>query len=268
MRLASFNILHGRSLDDGLVDVGRLTSACASLEADVLGMQEVDRNQTRSDGRDQTAMVARAVDAVAWRFEPAIVGEPGGVWRAARDGDAVDTGEGGYGVGLVLRLPVRAWHVVRLPAAPVRSPVYATGSRRFLLLQDEPRVCLAAEVETPAGRMTVATTHLSFAPGWNVMQLRRLTRALGRLTPPAQPCILLGDLNVPGPVARWASGWRSLARVKTFPAPNPALQIDHALAHGRVPPVRSARALALPVSDHRALVVDLARGRPGPAEVR
>ena len=260
MRLVSFNILHGRSLEDGLVDIGRLTSACASLEADVLGMQEVDRNQSRSDRQDQTAMVAEAVDAVAWRFEPAIVGEPGGVWRAARDGDEGDTDEAGYGVGLVSRLPVRAWHVVRLPAAPVRSPVYATGSRRVLLLRDEPRVGLAAEVETPAGLMNVATTHLSFVPGWNVMQLRRLTRALRRLTPATRPCVLMGDLNVPGPVAGWASGWRPLARAKTFPAPNPSLQIDHALAHGRVPPVRAAHAWVLPVSDHRPLVVDLARG--------
>jgi endonuclease/exonuclease/phosphatase family metal-dependent hydrolase len=260
VRLATFNILHGRSPSDGLVDIERLTAACASLDADVLGMQEVDRSQARSDGWDQTAMVAHALDAVAWRFEPAIVGEPGGAWRPARDGDAGDTGEAGYGVGLVSRLPVRSWHVVRLPAAPVRSPVYATGSRRVLLLRDEPRVGLAAEVETPMGPMTIATTHLSFVPGWNAMQLRRITRNVRRRTPANRPCILMGDLNLPGAVARWASGWRSLARAKTFPTPNSSLQIDHVLAQGWVPPARAARALVLPVSDHRALVVDLARG--------
>ncbi len=260
MRLASFNILHGRSLADGLVDVARLTAACASLGADVLGMQEVDRGQARSDGRDQTAMVAEAIDAVAWRFEPAIVGEPGGRWRAARDGDGGETGEPGYGVGLVSRLPVRSWHVVRLPAAPVRSPVYATGSRRLLLLRDEPRVGLVAEVQTPVGPMTVATTHLSFVPGWNAMQLRRLTRILRGRTPVAQPCILMGDFNLPGPVPRWVSGWRSLAHVKTFPALHPSVQIDHVLARGSVPPAQPAHALALPVSDHRALVVDVTRG--------
>ena len=90
--------------------------------------------------------------------------------------------------------------------------------------------------------------------------LRRLTRILRRRTPADQPCVLLGDLNLPGPVARWSTGWRSLARVKTFPAPNPSLQIDHVLADGRVPAARAAWARALPVSDHRALVVDLADG--------
>jgi endonuclease/exonuclease/phosphatase family metal-dependent hydrolase len=235
----------------------------------VLGLQEVDRGQARSDGRDQTAMVAEAVDAVAWRFEPAIVGDPGGRWRAARDGDGVHddhvdhdsgAGEPGYGVALVSRLPVHSWHVVRLPAAPVRSPVYATGSRRLLLLRDEPRVGLVAEMETPVGPMTIATTHLSFVPGWNAMQLRRLTRILRGRTPVGGPCILMGDLNLPGPVPGWTSGWRSLAHVKTFPALDPSVQIDHVLARGPVPPARPAHARALSVSDHRALVVDLGRG--------
>ena len=37
---------------------------------------------------------------------------------------------------------------------------------------DEPRVLLAAVVDAPFGRLTIATTHLSFVPGWNVWQLR------------------------------------------------------------------------------------------------
>ena len=45
MRIATFNILHGRSLDDGQVDVDRLASAVKSLYADVLGLQEVDSDQ-------------------------------------------------------------------------------------------------------------------------------------------------------------------------------------------------------------------------------
>ena len=165
-----------------------------------------------------------------------------------------------YGVALVSRLAVRAWHVLHLAAAPVRSPVYATGSRRVLLLRDEPRVGLAAEVETPAGPMIVATAHLSFAPGWNAMQLRRLVVFLRRLAPQGRPCVLMGDLNLPRPLRCSASGWRPLAAIKTFPAPNPWVQIDHALAHGPVPPVRAAHAWALPVSDHRVLIVDLTQG--------
>ena len=87
MRLASFNVLHGRSLADGEVSTSRLVAACASLDADVLALQEIDRNQARSGGIDQTEAVAAGMEAVAWRFEPALVGEPGATWRAADDGD-------------------------------------------------------------------------------------------------------------------------------------------------------------------------------------
>jgi endonuclease/exonuclease/phosphatase family metal-dependent hydrolase len=61
-------------------------------------------------------------------------------------------------------------------------------------------VLIAAVLETPAGPMTVANTHLSFVPGWNGAQLRRAARAVRSL--PA-PRVLLGDLNLPGALPRW-----------------------------------------------------------------
>jgi hypothetical protein len=70
--------------------------------------------------------------------------------------------------------------------------------------------------------------------------------------------VLLGDLNLPGGLPRIASGWRPLARLATYPAGEPVMQLDHALGHGPLPPVTRTAAARLPVSDHRALVVDLA----------
>jgi endonuclease/exonuclease/phosphatase family metal-dependent hydrolase len=238
-----------------------LTSACASLDADVLCLQEVDRGQARSGHADQTEAVARAMGAAAWRFAPAILGEPGAVWRAARDGDQdpareQDRDEPGYGIGLVSRLAVSRWRVIRLGAAPVRSPVYVPTHKRFVLLPDEPRVALVAEIDTAAGPIAVVSTHLSFVPGWNLWQLRRLTTELSAL---GRPCYLLGDMNVPSAGVRIAARrWQRLARVKTFPAPSPKFQIDHVLALGDVPSVVATSALELPVSDHRALVVEMA----------
>ena len=234
----------------------RLVEACATLRADVLAIQEVDRHQARSGGVDQTAAVAEATGAPAWRFEPALVGEPGGTWRAATDADqGQGDGEPGYGVGLISKLGVRSWEVVRLPAAKVRAPVAVPGGRgRFILLPDEPRVALAAEVEAPWGPLLVATTHLSFVPGWNVVQLRRVTRALARRE---LPVVLLGDLNMPAGLPARATGWRALARVRTFPAAKPSMQLDHALGHGLLPRVGAVSAPELALSDHRALVVDL-----------
>jgi endonuclease/exonuclease/phosphatase family metal-dependent hydrolase len=211
----------------------------------------VDRDQPRSHGRDLTAEVATVVGAVAWRFEPTVSGTPGLAWSPARgpvDGPA-------YGIGLVSRWPVRSWRVVRLPVSPLRSPVLVPGPSRprVVLLRDEPRVLLSAVVETPTGPLTVATTHLSFVPGWNVRQLRRAVAALG------SPGLLAGDLNLPlralsPALAR--TGWRPLARVPTYPAAAPRVQLDHVLASGAFHVV-AVESRALPVSDHRALVVEL-----------
>ena len=60
MRLATFNLLNGRSLADGQVDLERLRDAVVALDADVLALQEVDRDQPRSHGADLTADKLRA----------------------------------------------------------------------------------------------------------------------------------------------------------------------------------------------------------------
>jgi endonuclease/exonuclease/phosphatase family metal-dependent hydrolase len=253
VRLATLNLLNGTSLQDRAVAPARVAQAVRLLRADVLGLQEVDRGQPRSHGADLTAAVAVATGAEHWRFVPALVGTPGGTWRPAIDEDDETTGPA-YGVGLVSRWPVRSWHVTRLPAAPVRAPVLLPGTRQVIWLQDEPRVGLAAVVRTPYGEVTVATTHLSFVPGWNGRQLRTLTAGLARLPGPQ---VLLGDLNMPPPFPRLVTGWRVLARTPTYPAERPRVQLDHALARGDLPPVTAVQAPELPVSDHRALLVQL-----------
>jgi endonuclease/exonuclease/phosphatase family metal-dependent hydrolase len=255
VRLVSFNLLHGLSLADGVVSADMLAAAVLGLDADVLGLQEVDRAQPRSGGLDLAALSAGALGAADFRFEPALVGTPGGRWRPARDGEHGPSDEPMYGVALASRLPVDSWHVVRMTPSPVGAPILLPGTRRVVLLDDEPRVGLAAVLRTPRGPLTVATTHLSFVPGWNVRQLRQLVRFLRDL--PA-PRILLGDLNLPGSVPALVSRWTSLGRAATYPAPVPRVQLDHALGSGLVPKVLAAQAVTMPFSDHCALQVDLA----------
>ncbi len=253
MRLATWNLLHGRSITDGQVVASRLAEGARLLDADVLGLQEVDRGQPRSGGRDLTAEVAEATGAVAWRFVPAVVGTPGEQWRGADEADEDERGLH-YGIGLVSRYPVREWHVVRLPAAGVRAPILLPGTSRVVWLQDEPRLALAAVVETPHGVMTVATAHLSFLPGWNGAQLRTVTRALSGLPGPR---VLLADLNMPPPFPRLLTGWTVLAKAPTYPSTGARVQLDHVLGSGTLPPVRAVSTPSLPLSDHCALAVDL-----------
>ncbi len=168
--------------------------------------------------------------------------------------------EAAYGVGLVSRHPVRQWQGIRFAPAPIRAPVLMPGTGRPMLLVDEPRAGLAAVLDTPEGPLTVVCTHLSFVPGWNVRQLRQLTAAVADLP---EPLVLLGDLNLPGSVPRLVTGWQQLARVATYPAWQPRVQLDHALAREPGWTPTTVDAVRLPLSDHRALLIDTPLPTPG-----
>lgn len=252
MRVATFNILHGRSPEDDRVDLDRYAAAIGSLDADVLALQEVDRNQPRSLGADLTSVAAEAMGAPEHRFVAAISGNPGAMWISA-DGDE-QPDSAAYGVALLSRYPVRSWEVVRLPPAPGRTPLLKHGVRAARLVRDEPRVAVAALVETPLGPVTVADTHLTFLNWWNGRQLRLLRRSLAN----GAPLLLMGDLNMGSARAAKLTRMRPLARLDTFPATGPHEQLDHVLASDdlRLDEV-APRVHRLPLSDHLALSVDL-----------
>lgn len=263
MRAATFNILNGRSLDDGLVEPVRLADAVRTLDADVLALQEVDRGQPRSHFCDQTAVAAEAMGAVDHRFVAVISGTPGEKWAAATPREPGDTPA--YGIALLSRYPVIRWRVLDLPRIRVPFPLLIRGSRRLVVMHEEPRAAVIADLDTPFGMVTVAGTHLSFVPGWNAVQLRRIRRALADAT---GPVILMGDLNMPAPTPSRITGFRSLIARPTFPGSSPNQQLDHILLRGELGEPRRGAAPRLRLSDHRALVVDLviAGGRPDRAE--
>jgi endonuclease/exonuclease/phosphatase family metal-dependent hydrolase len=251
VRIATFNILHGRSPEDDRVDVDRLAAAVKSLEADVLGLQEVDRDQPRSFGADLTAVAAEAMDAPEHQFVAALSGTPGGTWMAATGEE--QPGSASYGIALLSRYPVVSWRVVRLPPLRVRVPMWSNWTRRMFIAHDEPRVAVAAVLGGPFGEFTVCNTHLSFIPGWNAVQLRSLVRSL---TGTREPLVVLGDLNMQRTQAARSTGMRPIAIADTFPAEKPDRQIDHVLVRGGgLVATGPAEAVQLPMSDHRALVV-------------
>lgn len=250
MRVVTFNILNGRSPDRHEVDIASYAAAVASLDADVLALQEVDRCQPRSGRADLTAVACEAMGAAEHRFVAALAGTPGATWTAATGEEQPDSAA--YGIALLSRYPVSAWETVRLPAVPTPAPVVHPGRRLPSLVRDEPRVAVAAAVQAPAGPMTIATTHLSFVRWWNGRQLRLLMRSLGHLP---RPLLLTGDLNMGPERAALLTGLTGIADHATFPWDDPREQLDHVLAD---PPLRArASVRRLPVSDHLALVVDL-----------
>src|SRR5215203_4593501 len=157
MRVATFNILNGRTASDHQVDLGVLQEAVASLDADVLALQEVDRNQPRSGSADLTAAAADAMGAVDHRFVAALSGGPGATWIAATGREQPDAAA--YGIALLSRHPVSAWEVIRLPTLHMSVPMWF-DSPLPTLVRDEPRVAVAAAIDTPQGTVTVVNTHL------------------------------------------------------------------------------------------------------------
>lgn len=252
MRVATFNILHGRSPSDDRVDVERFAAAVKALDADVLALQEVDRNQRRSANADLTAVAAEAMGADEHRFVAALSGSPGATWMAATGEEQPDSAA--YGIALLSRHPVLSWEVIRLGSTPTPVPMWFKGSRRPELVRDEPRVAVAGRVDTPQGELTVVNTHLSFVGWWGRHQLGTVMRSLAG----EQPVILVGDLNMGLSRAQAITGMCPLVTAPTFPAYAPREQLDHVLARGDVGRVVDVGVHDLPLSDHRALSVDLA----------
>lgn len=106
MRLITFNVQHGRRID-GEIDHALLAATCASFDADVLALQEVDNGTTRSGRTDQAAVVAAAC-GMTHVFGPAIPH---------------------YGNALLARGEITDVDIVDLPFSPEREPRSAIVAR-------------------------------------------------------------------------------------------------------------------------------------------
>lgn len=250
MRIATFNVFSGKTMSDPDVDADRFSGAISALDTDVLALQEVDRDQPRSGDLDLTALATQAMGSQAHRFQPTLAGTPGTKWRRASQDEQPGTPL--YGIALLSRYPVQWWRTIHLPWVRGRVPAWLSEDRRVAIVHEEPRVALVARVITPLGPLTVAGTHLSYVPGLNAMHLRRLRHALRKVD---GPVLLVGDLNLPGNWPTRLTGYRSLGGAPTYPTDAPTRQIDHALLRGAFPKPTACAAVELPMSDHRALVM-------------
>jgi endonuclease/exonuclease/phosphatase family metal-dependent hydrolase len=233
VRVATFNIHHGAP-EGGRVDHDALVETCASLDADVLGLQEVESRHRRSWFRHQAALVARRL-GYAFVYGPVIRS-----WPLGR-----------YGNALLARGPIRDVELLPLARPSPRQP----------------RGAILARVESPGLDVTVAVTHLQhhgkqFAdrPPEAPVQLDGLLDALSAR---ASPRVLLGDLNLGAPRAvpiLTAAGYTVAPTPATFPADRPRLVLDYiAFAGLRLVGCEVVATLA---SDHRAVVASLSPLEP------
>ena len=123
---------------------------------------------------------------------------------------------------MVSRLPVTQWYTTVFPAAPVSMPlmVQSEGRPKVIKVRDEQRAAIAACVVTPTGPLTIVTAHLSFVPGYNVRQLRRIKKWFADL--PGPWCLLVISTCRQAFRARDAhDSADSRANVPQLPATNP-----------------------------------------------
>jgi endonuclease/exonuclease/phosphatase family metal-dependent hydrolase len=102
-------------------------------------------------------------------------------------------------------------------------------SIRFIYVADEPRVALAATLDCG---WTVINTHLSFVPGVNYWQLRKIKHWAKKLSEQYKTQVLIiGDMNLPKGLPAVGSSWNSLVTQNSYPSWGAKIQFDYILSN-------------------------------------
>jgi len=247
LRVSSWNLLNGRSLVDGSATRQTLERGLSrfleEFTPDLLAIQEVDDLQPRSEGIHQTKVIADLMGTEYWHYQPTLFGTPGGEWSTTEQAESPT-----YGIALISRVEVRRFHIKELGTAPFGAPLAIPTPKgvRLRYVPDEPRVVVAAEL---VDGTIVASTHLSFVPGFNVRQLRIAEKWLRTL---GDRIILMGDFNLPWGLAEKSTSLRSLTSAKSYPSWSPKVQFDYILASEGIEGREIVHGQAQ-ISDHRPI---------------
>ena len=246
MRVTSWNLLHGMAIppsNDLAADQAKLGQGIQAIGADVIGIQEVDEKLGRSGNISQTKLVSEAMGTRHWGFAPVIIGEPGAKWRKLNaaelklitEENREQNNEGSYGIGIVSKIPIINWDRLELGKSVFGMPLVIPAenkkgkqSIRFIYVADEPRVALAATLDCG---WTVINTHLSFVPGVNYWQLRKIKRWAKKLSEQYKTQVLIiGDMNLPKGLPAAGSTWNSLVTQNSYPSWGAKIQFDYILS--------------------------------------
>lgn len=228
MRIASYNI-HRCIGADGSYDPGRIRQVLQQLEAQVIGLQEVETGPAHHE------LMQFLTSNPAWQYI---------------DGPTLQLEQGSYGNALLTCLPVLAEYRLDLSYQ-----------------QREPRGAIDVRLKTEHGVLRVIATHLGLRPAERREQVQKLLRWIGPpRTDPALTTVLLGDLNewfLWGRPLRWLHNYfGTTPSPATFHTRWPLLSLDRIWVYPgnhlqqieilRTPQTRTA-------SDHYPIVATLVR---------
>lgn len=237
-RIVTYNV-HRCVGNDRQLDVARIARALATLEPDIVALQELDVGRARTGHVDQAHEIARQLD-MACHFHAALKVE-----------------EELYGDAILTAYPEVLIQTGPLPGHP-------------RIAQLEPRGVLWVQVEIDGKPVQILNTHLGLVPREQQIQAAYIAgpswlehpRCVG-------PRILLGDFNATATSVVYRTFNAKLAPARrlspnksptaTFPSPLPVLRIDHVF----VSPEIRVKDVFVPfdplwrvASDHLPLVMD------------
>ncbi|ALC91267.1 hypothetical protein AM500_16815 [Bacillus sp. FJAT-18017] len=207
-KVLTFNIHHGIGVDKRL-DLTRIAQLIKSLDADIIGLNEVDRFfSKRSDFEDQARFLAKELN-YEHIFGPAVTMEAMDREEARQFGNALLT----------------------------RFPIIDTKNHPFDFLPKvtEDRALLEVKVDTGNRELKVFVTHLSLALFQHKKQSSFILQKVGAAEGPA---LVMGDWNMT-PFSRtwkavteqltdvWADVHSRISGGHTFPSRRPFRRLDY-----------------------------------------
>jgi endonuclease/exonuclease/phosphatase family metal-dependent hydrolase len=233
-----YNIHAGKDAG-GRDNLARVAEVVRGSGADLVLLQEVDRNTQRSGPTDQPATLARLTGySVAF-------------------GRTIGFQGGDYGIALLSRWPIVQDTLI--PLAVTAPPGQTVANR-------EQRGVLVAEVAAPGGALTVLNTHLDASGNdvWRMQEIEGVLRVANTIRGSGMPLLLGGDFNsrpespIHGSLrtAGFRDAWPECGTgdAMTFPAASPNRRIDYLYLTGATRCL-DARVLPGEASDHRALLI-------------
>lgn len=234
IRILTYNI-HSCVGTDRKLDPARIADVIASIEPDIVALQEVDVGRRRTGGVDQAHLIASLL-RMQVQFNASLT-----------------VAEEKYGDALISALPMSPAQAGPLPSL------------------GETRGALSVEFTVGDRRLRAINTHLGLRGRERVQQMSALLAPpwLGHPSPEQTPTVLCGDFNAIPASSAYRMAARRLRDAQlaggdtvrpTFPSGLPLMRLDHVfVSEGiRVAGTQVVRnRLTRLASDHLPLVVDL-----------
>jgi endonuclease/exonuclease/phosphatase family metal-dependent hydrolase len=198
LRVMAYNVHHCGGMD-GVVDVERIANIIKASNADLVALQEVDKDVPRSGNVDQAAELGRLTGMYA------------------RFGKAIDYAGGEYGQAILSRWPIDEFEVVMLPSEPDR----------------EQRIALAATIRGDGKRPEILFVGAHLDHQGEQLRLPQMEALLQFLRDSRiKEQFVCGDMNAQPTSQTMQMAFEYLTDTTgddalTLPAPNPNRKIDY-----------------------------------------